>query len=421
MTQRILVCLPLLVCLFLIGCAGNPAVTLVQVIPGTATLNKAGDTAQLAATANFHKNNGTTYTRDVTAEATWTSSNQGIATVSSSGLVTAVAAGSATITATMKVEANITTGTAFITVGGSSAAALVRDLVSVSIIPTSQSTAIGQSAKFTAVGTFSSSPSTDVIPDSVVPSVVWDSSVNAVASINSVGAATPLSSGTTVITATATTPSGGKVVGTATLTVQSAPAQLGRDLLSISIIPTNQPLLSTGETAQFLAVGTFTNVPVTAFLPYPGTPATPTTPAIPATAVTWKSSATQVATIDAISGLATALGPGTTAITASAKSPNSNADVIGSAVLSGGGSTQVPLLTIVKLGAGGGAGTVTSNPSPIVCGSVCSASYPLGTTVTLTASPASSFRNWSSNCVPTTATSCTVTIVPNTIVGAIFD
>ena len=44
-------------------------------------------------------------------------------------------------------------------------------------------------------------------------------------------------------------------------------------------------------------------------------------------------------------------------------------------------------LTVTKQG--DGAGTVTSSPGGISCGSDCSQSYPLGTTVTLTASPAS--------------------------------
>ena len=52
---------------------------------------------------------------------------------------------------------------------------------------------------------------------------------------------------------------------------------------------------------------------------------------------------------------------------------------------------------------GSGSGTVTSNPSGINCGSTCSASYASGTTVTLTAAPASgsTFAGWSGACTGT--------------------
>ena len=51
-------------------------------------------------------------------------------------------------------------------------------------------------------------------------------------------------------------------------------------------------------------------------------------------------------------------------------------------------------LTVVK--SGGGSGTVTSNPAGINCGSDCSASFTNGTSVTLTATPASgsTFAGW---------------------------
>src|SRR5207247_1406503 len=49
--------------------------------------------------------------------------------------------------------------------------------------------------------------------------------------------------------------------------------------------------------------------------------------------------------------------------------------------------TQLYTLTVTKTGSGGG--TVTSSPAGIICGATCSASFASGTSVTLTATPAS--------------------------------
>jgi secreted trypsin-like serine protease len=64
-------------------------------------------------------------------------------------------------------------------------------------------------------------------------------------------------------------------------------------------------------------------------------------------------------------------------------------------------------LTVVK--SGGGSGTVTSNPAGINCGSDCSASFTNGTSVTLTATPASgsTFAGWEGEGCSGTGT-CTV-------------
>ena len=76
-------------------------------------------------------------------------------------------------------------------------------------------------------------------------------------------------------------------------------------------------------------------------------------------------------------------------------------------------------LAVVKAGAG--SGTVTSAPAGIVCGTSCSASYPSGTAVTLTASPASgsAFTGWSGGGCSGTGT-CTVTVTATTTVIATF-
>jgi len=76
-------------------------------------------------------------------------------------------------------------------------------------------------------------------------------------------------------------------------------------------------------------------------------------------------------------------------------------------------------LTVSKSGTG--SGTVTSSPSGINCGSDCSHSYNNGTSVTLTASPASgsTFAGWSGACSGTG--SCQVSMTSNKSVTAIFN
>jgi hypothetical protein len=74
-------------------------------------------------------------------------------------------------------------------------------------------------------------------------------------------------------------------------------------------------------------------------------------------------------------------------------------------------------LSVVRMGAG--SGSVTSAPSGIACGSACSASYPSGTGITLTAVPASgsAFAGWSA-CAGTGT--CTITLTARTSVQATF-
>ena len=72
-------------------------------------------------------------------------------------------------------------------------------------------------------------------------------------------------------------------------------------------------------------------------------------------------------------------------------------------------------------GAGSGAGTITSSPAGIDCGSTCSASFTSGTAVTLTATPTgnSSFGGWSGACNGTGP--CSLTLTVNAAVTATFN
>lgn len=77
-------------------------------------------------------------------------------------------------------------------------------------------------------------------------------------------------------------------------------------------------------------------------------------------------------------------------------------------------------LTVAKLGTG--TGTVTSTPSGINCGTTCSAPFPTGTSVTLTATQAigSSFGGWSDPACGGNPT-CTVTVLSDQTVTATFN
>jgi DNA-binding beta-propeller fold protein YncE len=72
---------------------------------------------------------------------------------------------------------------------------------------------------------------------------------------------------------------------------------------------------------------------------------------------------------------------------------------------------------------GSGSGTVTSNPAAINCGATCSASFPAGTSITLTASPAAgaTFGSWTNAGTCTTNPVCTFTLNASTTVNASFN
>ena len=129
--------------------------------------------------------------------------------------------------------------------------------------------------------------------------------------------------------------------------------------------------------------------------------------------LTWTSSNPGVATINA-AGLATAVAPGTTTITANDGSGSA------STTLTVTGSTQrVTLSTILQ---GSGSGSVSSNPAGISCGTDCTEEYDSGTTVTLTASAGSgsTFANWT-GCNSASGTVCTVTMNAARTVTAHFN
>ncbi len=82
----------------------------------------------------------------------------------------------------------------------------------------------------------------------------------------------------------------------------------------------------------------------------------------------------------------------------------------------------VTTATLALVKTGGGAGTVTSSPGGLDCGPTCSATFPVGSQVTLTANPAggSTFAGWSGGGCGGTG-NCTTTMAGDQTVVAQFD
>ncbi len=235
---------------------------------------------QLTATGIYSDNT----TRDITDTVAWGSSDTTVATVTllqtplgTSGH--AYAYGKKCGKTTISANSGSTSGTTTLTVNCTS-------LVSIAITPANPSIAKGTTQQFVATGTFSDNTTQDLTLSST-----WSSSNTGVATIDAGGLAASVASGTTTITATS-----GGVSASTTLTVTPA------TLVSLAVTPTN-PSIANGTTKQFSATGTYSD---------------DTTQNL-TTVVTWSSSYTSVATISnatGSNGLATAVGAGTTTITA---------------------------------------------------------------------------------------------------------
>ena len=256
----------------------TPSVALVSIAVTPAVPSIAqGLATQFIATGMFDDSS----VDDLTATATWASSNESVATIGSAGLATALAVGVTTISAT---SAAIT---------GTVLTVTPAELVSVTVTPDAPSIELGEAQQFTATGTF-----TDESETNLSATATWASSDQGVATVTAAGLATGLAVGTTTISATSA-----EISGVAVLTVTSV------SLVSIAVAPAT-PSVPLGLTLQFGATGTLANSSTTD---------------LTATAA-WASSDTAVASIDA-AGLATAAGVGTTTVSATSEA------VTGSTVL----------------------------------------------------------------------------------------
>jgi len=164
--------------------------------------------------------------------------------------------------------------------------------------------------------------------------------------------------------------------------------------VSIAVTPANQSVAA-GTPQQFTATGTFSDNSTQNLT----------------NSVTWASSDTTIATISA-AGLATTLQKaGTTSISAQ------QGNIIGKTNLT---VTVAATFTLTVTLAGSGGGTVTSDKGGISCPETCSASFPQGTVVTLTAlaNSSSTFTGWSGPCTGTGT--CVVTMNSNQTATATF-
>ncbi len=205
-------------------------------------------------------------------------------------------------------------------------------LDSITVSPTAQSIAVGETAQFSATGTFGNSKSAST--KNVTGSVTWTSSAPAIATISSTGLATAVSAGSTTITATGNG-FAGTVTASAVLTVTgtSGVGGAGSTLVSLAIIPGAQTVAAPTQTAQFLAIGTTSSGSTEDLTGQ----------------VSWISSSAQIATIST-GGLATAVGQGTATITAVYNNASLGTAVTGQATFTvTGGTTEQYTGTITIL------------------------------------------------------------------------
>jgi uncharacterized protein YjdB len=451
------------------GASGT--VTSLAILPGSQAVSLPGETTQFIAIGTTSTN----ATVNLTNQVSWSTSSTQIATIGAgTGLATAVTQGTVTIIALYTSGGSTIAGTGSFTVSNGS----TEKYTSVTLAPTSESVSVsnplsasGQTGQFIALATSGTTGfDVDVTNSS---QTTWTSSIPSIATITSGfasgnGVVTGLSQGSTTITAEVKNPDGTVVSTTATLAVTVTPSSL----VSLTVIPAATTLGNLQGTVNLLAIGTFSTTPtirdltnsVTWLSSFPNvfpvsTNSTPPNPGAPGGIVTAYGSSNSGATIvaeatDPISGsiqTATATvacpfvqpNPATTPPTPGTCYPGSEASglLVTLTIYNEGLNTANWLVT---------APSATNTPNVIHCGpgwakngntggSVCTATYPLGTTVTLTA-PAQSgvaFGGWSYNCTtispnPSTAAgpnSCTITLgnAPNgtdnsnVTIGAIFN
>lgn len=339
-------------------------------------------------------------------------------------------------------------------------------LDSIQVTPATQALTVGQTAQFIATGTYGNA--SRATAQTITTGVTWVSSSASVATVSSSGMVTAVGTGTATITATAQAFKG-PTASSAIVTVTGASGGSGGsggNILSLTIIPSGIVFGSLTQSGQFLAIGTFSTAPTVRDL---------------TNSVTWLTSAPNVFPVTNYSNSVTGTGTqnggvvsaygssvGNVGATITAEAIDSNGSIAtatasvgcplvlpnptGNPPTPGSCFQSVPqllsTLTVYNEGlnpntpeAGGNwlvtAPSVTGTPAVINCGpgagtgkSVCTATYPLGTTVTLTA-PAQTgvkFGGWSSNCFNTgTITqagpnTCSVNLsASDATVGAIFN
>ena len=432
------------------GVAPGSSVVSLAIIPGAQSVAVPAQTAQFLAIGTT----STGQTVNLTNAVAWTSSSQQIATIGpTTGLATALGQGTSTITALYSSGGNALTATASFTVLGGT----TEEFTAVTIIPGSQDvSASGQTGQFIALATSGTTGLEEDVTNS--PQITWVSSIPSVASVTSGlasgnGLATGVSLGTSTITAELKNPDGSLVSNFSTVSVTLTPAP--EPLLALQIIPSTITVGNLLDSGQFLAIGTYSTTPTVRDL---------------TNSVQWLTSAPSVFPVNtngtgvpsggANAGIVTAYGNGGATIIAEATDVQTGSiqtatatfscplvlptpTTAGSCYPGSEASSLLSTLTVYNEGLNTAnwlvtAPSATGTPNVLHCGpgstgaglggSVCVATYPVGTTVTLTApAGAGAFGGWSYNCVPLSAitaagpNSCNVTLTFDDTVGAIFN
>ncbi len=432
------------------GTSPGSAVVSIAIIPGAQSVAVPTQTAQFLAIGTT----STGQTVNLTNAVAWSTSSQQIATIGgTTGLATAVGQGSTTVTALYVSGGSTLTATATFSVLGGTG----EEYTAVSIVPGSQSvSASGQTGQFIALATSGSTGLEEDVTNS--PQMTWLSSIPSVATITTGlgsgnGVATGVSLGTSTITAELKNPDGSLVSTSSTVDVTNAPAP--EPLLSLQIIPGTITVGNLLDNGQFLAIGTYSTPPTVRDL---------------TNSVEWLTSAPSVFPVNtngtgvpsggANAGIVTAYGNGGATIIAEATDPQTGSietatatfncplvlptpTTAGSCYPGSEASSLLSTLTIYNEGLNTTdwlvtAPSATGTPNVLHCGpgstgagfggSVCVATYPVGSTITLTApAGAGAFGGWSYNCVPTSAVTaagpntCQVTLTFDDTVGAIFN
>jgi uncharacterized protein YjdB len=264
------------------GCSKNegpPAVASVAVSPGIAT-TEVGTTTQLSATPRDANGNA------LTNPVEWRSGTAAVASVSGTGLVTGVSVGTATITATSGGQS----GTAVVTVTPPSVNSVAVTLAAGTLEEgrTTQATAVLRDV------------SNNVLTGR---EIAWTSANPNVATVSQGGLVTAVVAGTTTISAS----SEGKT-GNASLTVIVRPVTT----VSVTLSPAS---ILVGQTSQATRIARDAD----------GN-------ALNGRAVTWSSANQQIATVNASSGVVTAVAAGQTNITATVEGITGSAQLTVTAV-----------------------------------------------------------------------------------------
>ena len=268
----------------------NATLVSIVVTPSAPSIAK-GTMIQFDATGFFSD----TSKQFVTENAAWLSGTPNNASVSSNagskGLAKGLLVGTSVITASVGAISNTST----LTIS-------TAKLMSIAISPDAPGVALGTTPTLHAEGSYSDGSKQDL-----TDSATWKSASTAVATISdaagSKGKVTPITKGTTVITAAFTPPGEAKVTGTATLTVSDAV------LVSIAITAATTTTIEKGATLQLTATGTFTAGPTVDLTKM----------------VSWGSDATGVAGVSNVAanaGFVTANGTGTAVIKATSTAPS---------------------------------------------------------------------------------------------------